>query len=108
MRSQFLNVQAIFLALTAFYAGRSHADYDTSNATGQASSQILNDPFPYWDPQLNASATELFAMPLCNGCKIEDATIDQLQAFLGNGSLTSVQLVECYLRRAFQTAKYIK
>lgn len=70
--------------------------------------QILNDPFPYYFPQENAPASQLFPMPQCNGVQIEQASIDQLQTYMAHGSLTSVQLVVCYMQRSFQTAEYIK
>jgi amidase len=73
-----------------------------------AESQVLHDPFPYYFPQQNASAAELFAMPKCHGIDIEDASIDDLQAHMASGRLTSVQLVTCYTQRSFQTAEYIK
>ena len=72
------------------------------------SSQILHQPFPYSFPQENAPPSQLFAMPLCNGVTLEEATIDQLQSYMSAGSLTSVQLVTCYLQRASQTGEYIK
>ncbi|KAL8868422.1 MAG: hypothetical protein Q9174_005004 [Haloplaca sp. 1 TL-2023] len=46
-------------------------------------------------------------MPLCSGILIEEASIDGLQEALGDGRLTSVQLVECYLQRLFQVEGYI-
>jgi amidase len=39
----------------------------------------LGSDFPL---QQNAGATELFPMPLCNGFKLEEATIDQMQQAL--------------------------
>ena len=85
------------------------ASYDTANATGLAASQILSDPFPYYFPEQNAtSAAKLFAMPLCNGVKLEEATIDELQSHMSRGQLTSVQIVTCYVQRAYQTGEYIK
>jgi amidase len=56
----------------------------------------------------NVSATAWHAMPLCQGHKIEDATIDKLQGYMANGDLTSVQLVTCYMQRYYQTNQYIK
>lgn len=38
-----------------------------------------------------------FPMPLCHGFKLEEATVDQIQARLMSGKLTSVQLVQCYV-----------
>ncbi|KAK3071418.1 hypothetical protein LTR53_008660 [Teratosphaeriaceae sp. CCFEE 6253] len=97
---------AILLACAAL-AAQSAAGYHTANATALAEAQILTDPFPYYFPQLNASSTRLFAMPLCHGVKIEEATIDQLQSYMANGSLSSVQLLDCYLQRVHQTDEYI-
>lgn len=44
-----------------------------------------------------------FPMPLCNGIKIEDATISELQRWMSLGSLTSQDLVKCYTERIAQT-----
>jgi amidase len=41
--------------------------------------------------------------PLCQKHRIEDATIDQVQVWFGEGSLTSAQLTQCYLDRIAQT-----
>ena len=99
---------AAFLLAVAARVGLSTAAYNTSNATGLSNSQILNDPFPYYFPQENASPAQLFAMPACNGVKIEEATIDELQNYMSSGNITSVELVTCYIQRAFQTGEYIK
>ncbi|KAL8736545.1 MAG: hypothetical protein Q9181_002394 [Wetmoreana brouardii] len=49
----------------------------------------------------------MLLMPPCNGIRIEEATIDELQKHMTNGTLTSVQLVTCYLQRLFQVEEYI-
>lgn len=46
-------------------------------------------------------------MPQCQGITLEEATIDQLQQYMSDGNLTSVQLVTCYLQRIWQTQEYI-
>lgn len=85
------------------------ASNNTANAIGLAASQILNDPFPYYFPNQNTtSAARFFAMPLCNGVKLEEATIDRLQSYMSKGNLTSAQIVTCYMQRAYQTGEYIK
>ncbi len=90
--------------VAAIFAG-SH----TAQATGLAASQILNDPFPSYFPEENATtAARLFAMPLCNGVELEEATIDHLQGYMSKGKLTSAQVVICYMHRAYQTGEYIK
>lgn len=111
MRPQALHVLSwptTTLLIFAASARLSVASYDTSNATVLADSEVLNDPFPYYFPQLNATAAQKFAMPLCYGVKIEEATIDQLQSYMANGTLTGVQLLDCYLQRVHQTDEYIK
>ncbi|CAM1507580.1 Fc.00g072210.m01.CDS01 [Cosmosporella sp. VM-42] len=57
--------------------------------------------------QENAGTADLFPMPDCFGFKLEEATIDRMQEALRSGRLTSVQLVQCYMVRTFQTEQYI-
>lgn len=47
-------------------------------------------------------------MPPCNGLKVEEASIDQLQTWMSQGKLTSTQLALCYQQRIYQTQFYIK
>lgn len=71
--------------------------------------QTLEKPFPYEFPILGLLDDRTpFPMPLCHGFKLEEATIDQLQETMSNGSLTSVQIVRCYLQRIYQTDEYLK
>lgn len=81
--------------------------YNNANISDLAASELLNAPFPYYFPNQNDTAN-LFAMPSCNGIKLEEATIDQLQEYMSQGRLTSVQLVMCYMQREYQTREYIK
>jgi amidase len=78
------------------------------NGSSLAAYQTLEDPFPYFFPEQDASPAQLFAMLPCKGRVIEDATIDDLQQYMESGLLTSVDLATCYLQRAFQTRDYIK
>jgi len=81
------------------------------NASQVVESQTLQSPYPYDFPVLqNGSLVDdgLFPMPSCHGFKLEEATIDQLQQQLSNGSLTSVTLTLCYLQRIYQTDGYIR
>ncbi|KAF7562654.1 hypothetical protein G7046_g1468 [Stylonectria norvegica] len=55
----------------------------------------------------NADTVNLFPMGDCNGFKLEEATIDQMQDAMKSGKLTSVQLVTCYMIRTYQTEQYI-
>ncbi|PHH60546.1 hypothetical protein CDD81_1551 [Ophiocordyceps australis] len=54
-----------------------------------------------------AGSPDLFPMPDCNGFKLEEATIAQMQEAMEKGMLTSVQLVHCYMTRTLQTQHYI-
>lgn len=47
-------------------------------------------------------------MAPCGLITLEEATIDQLQLAMTNGSLTSQQLVACYIDRIFQTNGYLQ
>ncbi|KAK1775487.1 amidase signature domain-containing protein [Copromyces sp. CBS 386.78] len=49
----------------------------------------------------------LFPVLPCGNFHLEEATIDDMQAAMNNGTLTSVQLVGCYVLRTFQTDFYI-
>jgi hypothetical protein len=103
------SARALACVAAAIFAAPVVASDKPVNATALAASQILNDPFPYYFPEENAtSAAQLFAMPLCNGVTLEEATIDELQSHMAKGKLTSVQIVMCYMQRAYQTGEYIK
>ena len=69
---------------------------------------VWGGDFPVFPLQQNAETTKLFPMALCNGFRLEEATIDQMQAAMKKGKLTSQQLVICYLQRQYQTDDYIK
>lgn len=57
--------------------------------------------------QKNAGSDNLFPMADCFGFKLHEATIDQMQAAMTHGNLSSVQLVSCYLTRQLQTQQYL-
>lgn len=46
-------------------------------------------------------------MPSCHGITLEEATIDQLQGYLNDGTLSSAQLLRCYVKRMRQVDEYI-
>jgi amidase len=71
-------------------------------------SQILTDPYKYDFPRLGGDGAAQFAMRPCHGFKLEEATIDQIQAELEIGTFTGVQLLECYMDRVHQTQPYLK
>ncbi|SMQ47979.1 unnamed protein product [Zymoseptoria tritici ST99CH_1A5] len=59
------------------------------------------------DTPCGTYTSDLFPMALCQGKKIEEASIDQLQSYLSNGDITSQQLAICYIQRIWQTDDYI-
>lgn len=80
------------------------------NVVNFHASQLLNHSYLVQYP-LNItinSVKSLNTLNLCNGVIIEEATIDDLQRYLSDGKLTSVQLTTCYIHRVFQVEKYIK
>ncbi|KAJ5456962.1 hypothetical protein N7530_012236 [Penicillium desertorum] len=70
-------------------------------------SQILTDPYLYDFPRLGGDGAAQFAMRPCHGFKLEEATVDQIQAELEIGTFTGVQLLECYMDRVHQTQPYL-
>ena len=78
------------------------------NGSVLASSQVLENPFPYDFPNQSETGVELFPMLQCQGLKLEEATVDQLQHWMGAGMLTSQQLVTCYVQRITQTDGYVR
>jgi amidase len=86
-------------------------DSDPYNASQVVESQVLESPYPYYFPVLEAGAESdsgQFPMPLCHGFKLEEATIDQLQEAMKDGKLSSKKLVGCYLQRIYYTNFYIR
>jgi hypothetical protein len=61
--------------------------------------------FPLQD---NADTAGLFPMPPCGHFNLEEATIDQMQQAMTDHTLTSQQLVLCYMQRTYQTQEYIR
>lgn len=62
---------------------------------------------PLFPLEQYADSEVLFPMPPCGDFRLEEASIDQMQAAMANGSLTSQQLVTCYMIRTYQTNPYI-
>lgn len=90
-------LKAFLLLLGAFLHARCvHADVQNAS--------VSLSVFPIG--QYNGTA-ELFPMRLCGSFYLEEATIDQMQDAMSNGTLTSQQLVMCYITRTYQTNSYI-
>ena len=97
-------VALVWLSATASIHGI-HAP-NLTETDSLAASQVLHDEVSAWFPPQDG--TNAFSMPLCNGFRLEEATIDDIQDALTNGHLTSVDLVLCYLQRIQQTQNYIR
>ncbi|USP80289.1 Putative amidase C869.01 [Curvularia clavata] len=82
---------------------------DVENSTCVLDVNPLQQPYPFFFPSQDAAeTTALFPMPTCHGVTLEEATMDQLQGYLGDGTLTSVKLLKCYLDRIYQVDEYIR
>lgn len=82
------------------------------------------DPFPasayhiapgaqLWDPDTDNTVDKArwvnpFPMPLCSGIHLEEASIDDLQAWMSKGRLTARMLVQCYTSRIRQLNKWTR
>jgi amidase len=99
----------IFLSTLALGAALGVACDDMEqNTTCALAVNPLQQPYPFFFPPQGAAETSaLFPMPYCQGVTLEEATIDQLQGYLSDGTLTSVKLLSCYLDRVQQVDKYI-
>jgi amidase len=78
------------------------------NSTSILDVNPLQQAYPYCFPPQDAAGTSaLFPMPTCMGITLEEATIDELQEYMSDGTLTSVAILKCYLKRVHQVDKYI-
>lgn len=102
---------AVLTVVSTFFIPSIAHKNSSYNASQLVESQTLDSPSPYDFPSLQNGASAdsgQFPMPLCHDFTLEEATIDQLQQYLSNGNLTSVQLALCYLKRIYQTDEYIR
>ncbi|KAG0157702.1 hypothetical protein PDIDSM_4887 [Penicillium digitatum] len=66
-----------------------------------------SNPYLYDFPRLGGDGAAQFPMRTCHGFQLEEATVDEIQAELTVGNFTSVQLLECYMDRVYQTQPYL-
>ena len=99
-----LRVVAILPLFTASSWAASSVQQNPPSDLGNLS---LQQPFLYSSLQDAANTSALFLMPTCRGVVLEEATIDQLTEYMNAGVLTSVQILECYMKRIQQVDKYI-
>lgn len=79
-------------------------------AVSAIADQTLTDAetYPVEFPVLSASGADKFPMDKCGTFTLEEASIDDIQAAYAAGTLTTVQLANCYIKRIHQTNDYIK
>ncbi|KAB5531364.1 amidase signature domain-containing protein [Coniochaeta sp. 2T2.1] len=75
-----------------------------TSARGQDLAGLAPPLFPL---QQDADSCDLFPMAPCGDFHLEEATIDDMQTAMQNGTVTSVQLVSCNLLRMLQVDEYI-
>lgn len=75
-----------------------------AQALNASISQVSASLFPL---EQYAGTAELFPMAPCGTFRLEEATIDEMQQAMTNGTLSSQQLVMCYITRTYQTNSYI-
>ncbi|TDZ34411.1 putative amidase [Colletotrichum spinosum] len=95
----------IFWAWQLVAAGLRAQALSTSNYSRPSnSSQEIPSVFPLLE---DADTTNIFPMPACGSFDLHEATIDQMQAAMEAGTLSSQQLVGCYIQRTYQTQEFI-
>lgn len=98
---------ALWLLLPAILCLSSSIPTARANATTTTTPTTLA-PASLFPLEQHADTPALFAMPPCGpaGFALEEATIDQMQAAMANGTLTAQQLAACYLLRNYQVSAY--
>lgn len=94
-----------WFAIAASLHASGVSSYAGSHTWHGNSSSTIPSVFPLLE---NADSADLFPMSPCGTFPLEEATIDQMQAAMEAGTLTSQQLVGCYLKRTYQTQEYIQ
>jgi amidase len=101
-------MRCVYLILAFGTASMTASSNSHQNFTGILDLDPLHQPLPYYFPPEDATGSpSLFPMPPCQGIVLEEATVDQLQGYLGQGLLTSLELLRCYLKRMRQVDDYI-
>ncbi|KAL5336555.1 alpha-glucosidase [Aspergillus crustosus] len=94
---------AAVIPLLASDNNTSHDDVDPL-----VMSQVLMNPYDYDFPPLETNGAGLYPMRPCKGQQLLEASIDDLQVLLSAGKLTSMDLLQCYIDRIYQTDSYLR
>ncbi|CAK1361316.1 putative amidase [Cercospora beticola] len=95
-----------YIALLLLDTVLAHSTNNHSNSTCLSPYSEVAD-YQAFPGQNVANSSNLFPMPLCHGHQIEEASIDQIQSYLTQSTLTSQQLAFCYMQRMWQTDDYL-
>ncbi|KIW48706.1 uncharacterized protein PV06_01273 [Exophiala oligosperma] len=87
-----LELDAPYLSDNSLYFPQNAGAWENPNSTASARVSEQENPF---------------SMAECYGVDLEEATIDQMQGWMGSGKLTSRQLVQCYLGHILQLNEYV-
>ena len=94
-------------AATGLAAGSVAASQHPRQFDNLASSQVLNNPFPYQFPENGSDGAQLFPVEKCFGINFEEISIDKLQELQQDGKLNSQKIATCYLKRIYQVEDYV-
>ncbi|EXJ77458.1 hypothetical protein A1O3_09684 [Capronia epimyces CBS 606.96] len=104
------SVRSLSLSLNATGTQQLDAPYLSNDSSyfPQAGAEPWDNPNSTVKPRVSVSGdANPFPMAECYGVAIEEATIDQLQAWMTSGKLTSRQITLCYLGRILQLNEYV-
>lgn len=82
-----------------------------AQASGVFISMMQDVQTPFCQDRANFSSDNsvpLFPMEECYGIALLEANIDQLQAHMSKGEITTTQLTECYKHRISQTDQHVR
>jgi amidase len=100
-------LEVIAIVFSLFGASSWAASGGQQNLPSVLGNFPLQQPYSYSSLQDVGNLSALFLMPTCGEVVLEEATIDQLTEYMSTGSLTSVQILECYTERICQVDQYI-
>lgn len=97
----------IYIALLLLDTVLAHPTKNLNNSSTCLAPYSEVADYQAFPDQNAANSSTLFPMALCRGHQIEEASIDQIQSYLTQGTLTSQQLAFCYMQRIWQIDDYL-
>ena len=78
-------------------------------ALAQSTPQVTVPDSVFFPQQAPGSTQpQVFLFPPCGNFALEEASIDDMQDAMANGTLSAQQLLTCYTQRVYQTQGYVK